>query len=423
MFESARFNLNFSISIQRISIKFNFTCVSLADVNKVKIATFFLKETFLAVWTLQQLEYVHRDIKPENIMVNKDGLPMFVDWGMVSFSETKYHELAEPEPSLTKWNRVWPGTFRYVAPDHIKTVSFDGDQRKLISNEPSCPSGAVFSLGVIAAELLKGDHLFSVEQDLQHHEIDGDQLENMSVKPDAILREVGKLKKTFTDHGQDLQVMEIVEQLLQPEADERGEVKKHLKHELFKNEKFLDAGQAQLRAMAQHAYREKLQSFEQAVAFPFDRDAAEKAADLCRRVVIPFGQKVGSFWEESWRNGLQSKIVSAFESITGPVFEVTVDAVEHAMIRKGLTLGDQELDKAWFVCLQDEYTTRAQRQPAVVNGALLKKMWRMPAIEAQAGDLKVNIPKSSKSPNIAKSRTLNLCFIMNSIESLYNLYY
>ena len=76
------------------------------------------------------LALIHRDVKPANTFINKDGVTRLLDFGIATRIDAN------------KSNRHLQGTFRYMSPEHV--------QGRI------CPAMDIYSLGVIAWEMLEG---------------------------------------------------------------------------------------------------------------------------------------------------------------------------------------------------------------------------------------------------------------------------
>ncbi|WP_299579365.1 bifunctional protein-serine/threonine kinase/phosphatase [uncultured Microbulbifer sp.] len=96
-----------------------------------------LAQLISALRSLQRLEIIHGDLKPENIMMRRDGRLVVVDLGGVDCPGLR-EQLLFSDPSV-------PGSKNYAAPEF-----FFGDS-------PSHRSD-IFSVGVIAYELLTGSY-------------------------------------------------------------------------------------------------------------------------------------------------------------------------------------------------------------------------------------------------------------------------
>lgn len=82
---------------------------------------------------------VHRDVKPSNILVDHDGEPFLLDFGLA--------RTQEPGEALTATGEA-PGTYRYMSPEQVQNVEVDARTD-------------VFSLAVVLAELLLLRHPFA----------------------------------------------------------------------------------------------------------------------------------------------------------------------------------------------------------------------------------------------------------------------
>ncbi len=83
-----------------------------------------------------RLEMLHQDLKPENIMIDRQGHVKLVDFG-----STRVAGVAEIDTPIERVNLL--GTKNYTAPEYLR-------------NQPGGTASDIFSLGVIAYELLTG---------------------------------------------------------------------------------------------------------------------------------------------------------------------------------------------------------------------------------------------------------------------------
>ena len=90
-----------------------------------------------AVSTAHRMLIVHRDIKPTNVLVNEDGQPKLIDFGIASALSNS----SEPRESTADVRRLF--TPHYAAPEQVK-------------GEPVTVGTDVFGLGALAYRLLSG---------------------------------------------------------------------------------------------------------------------------------------------------------------------------------------------------------------------------------------------------------------------------
>jgi serine/threonine-protein kinase len=83
---------------------------------------------------------VHRDVKPENVMVTREGVAKVADFGLAR---------AYADSRATQVGRV-TGTVQYLAPEQLQ-------------GEPADPRTDLYSLGIVAFELLTGGVPFTAE--------------------------------------------------------------------------------------------------------------------------------------------------------------------------------------------------------------------------------------------------------------------
>ncbi len=96
-----------------------------------------------AVHFAHQSLVVHRDLKPGNILVDGDGEPKLLDFGIAKLlpPETSAHD--DPTQQLLTAPGVQPMTLRYASPEQVE-------------GQPITTATDVYSLGVVLYELLTG---------------------------------------------------------------------------------------------------------------------------------------------------------------------------------------------------------------------------------------------------------------------------
>ena len=99
-----------------------------------------LRQTLLALGHAHHQGFVHRDIKPENLLVTQDGVVKVADFGLAR---------AYADGRVTQAGAV-TGTVQYLAPEQIR-------------GEPADPRSDLYSLGIVAYELLTGKLPFTGE--------------------------------------------------------------------------------------------------------------------------------------------------------------------------------------------------------------------------------------------------------------------
>ena len=122
-----------------------------------------------AVQYAHQNLVVHRDLKPANILVNANGVPKLLDFGIAKLLRPDYYgqSLDVTLPS------VQPLTPEYASPEQIR-------------GEPVTTATDIYSLGVLLYVLLTGNHPF-FEQLSSHATLTKAVLENEPTKPSAAL--------------------------------------------------------------------------------------------------------------------------------------------------------------------------------------------------------------------------------------------
>jgi beta-lactam-binding protein with PASTA domain len=99
-----------------------------------------LRQTLLALGHAHHEGFVHRDMKPENLLVTQNGVVKVADFGLAR---------AYADGRVTQAGAV-TGTVQYLAPEQIR-------------GEPADPRSDLYSLGIVAYELLTGKLPFTGE--------------------------------------------------------------------------------------------------------------------------------------------------------------------------------------------------------------------------------------------------------------------
>jgi serine/threonine-protein kinase len=92
-----------------------------------------LRQTLLALGHAHDEGFVHRDMKPENLLLTREGVVKVADFGLAR---------AYADGRMTQAGAV-TGTVQYLAPEQIR-------------GEPADPRSDLYSLGIVAYELLTG---------------------------------------------------------------------------------------------------------------------------------------------------------------------------------------------------------------------------------------------------------------------------
>jgi beta-lactam-binding protein with PASTA domain len=99
-----------------------------------------LRQSLLALGHAHHEGFVHRDMKPENLLVTREGVVKVADFGLAR---------AYADGRVTQAGAV-TGTVQYLAPEQIR-------------GEPADPRSDLYSLGIVAYELLTGKLPFTGE--------------------------------------------------------------------------------------------------------------------------------------------------------------------------------------------------------------------------------------------------------------------
>lgn len=104
-----------------------------------------------AVQYAHQRLIIHRDIKPGNILVNADGLPKLLDFGIAKILASS-EVSGEPQQTISLMRLLTP---QYASPEQIK-------------GEPITTASDVYALGVVLYELLTGRTPYNVLTQTPH---------------------------------------------------------------------------------------------------------------------------------------------------------------------------------------------------------------------------------------------------------------
>lgn len=127
-------------------------------------------QTCRAVHYAHQRGVMHRDLKPANILVDDDGVPHVLDFGLSRFTD--------PELNLTRTNSSGQsplGTLPYMSPEQTRGDPDDLDIRT-----------DIYSLGVILYELLTGRYPYDVTgppADVFHNIVETEAVPPARVRP------------------------------------------------------------------------------------------------------------------------------------------------------------------------------------------------------------------------------------------------
>ncbi len=150
-----------------------------------KLATTDRLKLFLQICSAVQYAHqrliIHRDLKPGNILVNEEGVPKLLDFGIAKILASS-EDSAQPEQTMSVLRLLTP---QYASPEQVK-------------GEPITTASDVYSLGVVLYELLTGRTPYNVPT-LTPHEISRAVCETEPERPSTAARR--KTTAVTVDYG------------------------------------------------------------------------------------------------------------------------------------------------------------------------------------------------------------------------------
>lgn len=169
-----------------------------------------------AVSAAHQIGIIHRDLKPSNIIVDQDGVPHVLDFGLAKYSSN----LDTTEVNHLTLSGQIVGTLPYLSPEVVNSQSSPADVRS-----------DVYSLAVVLFEIITGCYPYPVTG--QTIDIIKTIIEHEPLSITKVLRHVDTYAKDkLRDINDDLE--RIIHKCLEKQPDQRyqsvGEFTKDLKH-------------------------------------------------------------------------------------------------------------------------------------------------------------------------------------------------
>ena len=114
----------------------------------------------------------HLDLSPNNIMLDKQGRPRIMDFGLAQLTQSSIDESDMEETMVS-------GTARYMCPEHM-------------NNEPLTPASDIFTLGLVFYEMLTGEHAINGNnvteafRAIKHVQIDWGKIQYLQLTPEIV---------------------------------------------------------------------------------------------------------------------------------------------------------------------------------------------------------------------------------------------
>src|SRR5258706_9319902 len=117
---------------------------------------------------------IHRDLKPSNILIDEDGVPKLLDFGIAQFL-TPDASAAGIDPTTSAWRVLTP---EYASPEQVR-------------GEPTTSASDVYSLGAVLYELLTGHRPHRIKKAQSPEEIAKTISSEEPEKPSTVISRAG----------------------------------------------------------------------------------------------------------------------------------------------------------------------------------------------------------------------------------------